>query len=143
LLKQERWFEQLKENGEAFLSEVLIMGKRFSNVSFAHCVHGDAVGEAIALVGASFIEGQSSNKALMSMARDFGIGVSENFFSRGNRSSPSFFTMLGKKVQYFNQDDIGCDQSNVMQQGFGRVGWTTPLIVWVNQCDPVIRVCEH
>jgi hypothetical protein len=63
--------QQLKENGEAFLSEVLIRGKHFSNVSFAHRVHGDAVGAAIALVGASFVEGQTGNKVFMSMTRGF------------------------------------------------------------------------
>jgi hypothetical protein len=39
--------EQLRENGEAFLREVLIMSEHFSNVSFEHRVHGDAVGKTI------------------------------------------------------------------------------------------------
>ena len=66
---------QLKESGEIFLCEVLIMGEHFSNVSFARSVHGDAIGEAIALVGASFIEVQSGKNAVMSMVGDFGIRI--------------------------------------------------------------------
>src|SRR6266550_2654583 len=53
---------QLKENGEAFLNEVLIMGERLSNVSFAHGVHGDAVGKTIAFVVASLIESKASQE---------------------------------------------------------------------------------
>jgi hypothetical protein len=47
---------------KTFLCEVVIVGQDFRQPFVAHHLHGDAVGEAVFLVGARLVQGQPLNK---------------------------------------------------------------------------------
>jgi hypothetical protein len=44
-----------KQDVETFLREVMIIGQNFRQAFTAHGLHGDAIGEAVFLVGTSFV----------------------------------------------------------------------------------------
>jgi hypothetical protein len=58
--QQNRW--PLEQFGKPFLREMIIMRQDFGNAFPMHHQHRDAVGQAVALVGAGFVEGQAGQE---------------------------------------------------------------------------------
>ncbi len=51
-----------KQDMKTFLREVVIVGQDFRQPFAAHHLHGDAIGEAVFLVGARLVQGQPVKK---------------------------------------------------------------------------------
>ena len=52
----------LQEDVKNFLGEMVVVGEHFCNTLASHRLHGDAIGQAIFLVRAGFVKGQSIEK---------------------------------------------------------------------------------
>ena len=65
----ERWvgvvaFGRSEQDGEAFLIEVVVVSQNFGDRFLGHDQHGDAVGEAVFLVRAGFVERKTAQERL-------------------------------------------------------------------------------
>jgi hypothetical protein len=88
---------RLKEGGKAFLREVVIVREHFGEIPFAHRYHGYAIGEAIAFVGARFVEVQPGKKVLVSLGHYFGMELVRSSSTTATALSRASFPCSAKK----------------------------------------------
>src|SRR5262249_27300040 len=67
----------LKQNLKAFLGEMAVVREQAGNTALAHHVHRNAVGEAVAFVGARFAHRQATEKSLGTSRYDFNLLICE------------------------------------------------------------------
>src|SRR6266481_5518166 len=63
---------------ESFLREMQIRSDRLRDRPGAHCIHGNAVGEAVTLVTPGLVERQALEERLPRLWDHFDVGVSED-----------------------------------------------------------------
>ena len=56
--------ERLEQDGKAFLGEMVVMGQDVGDAFLPHRFHRNAIGQAVCLVGAGFVEGKAVLKPL-------------------------------------------------------------------------------
>lgn len=69
---------QVEEPDETFLREVAVIRKDFLDVSMSHDVHGNAIHEAILLVGPPLIQRQASEERIVRLRDHCGARIAEN-----------------------------------------------------------------
>jgi hypothetical protein len=105
LPKLKAWESGPKEGREALLREMAVVGQRLDDPFFAHRVHGNAIGQAVALVGPRAVEFQARKKGLPALWNNICLSDRTAGFSiRLATLAPALARTLGrapaKKARY-------------------------------------------
>src|SRR5205807_1958033 len=68
----------VQEAEEALLGKMAIVGEDLVDALVAHDVHGNAINEAILLVGAALVESEAGEEGVVGLMGDFDRGIDEN-----------------------------------------------------------------
>jgi len=118
------------------------MRQYVADASLAHRMHRDTISQAITLVGACFVKGETRHECLMAQWRYFDIRAAENSLSLIDCSTASLFAILRKEIQEFHKHVFGGDQFCFRNQMAGCDGALMPLVSAIEESHKVERVNE-
>ena len=132
----------LEQFDKPFLREMFVMGQDFGDALLPHRLHRNAVGQAVFLVRAGFVEVQAGKECLAGLRvnRDGRIGI--EIADKINRFLPENSTGLAKSVEHLGQNLFGRDQMASQEGMAGFLSGLVPLVLAVGDRDPIERIDE-
>src|SRR5262249_4478713 len=104
-----------EQNGEAFLREVVVVGEDFGDAPVAHRLHGDAIGQAVALVRALLVERQSGEEGSPRLRQGLPLWIRVDVADEPNRLPPHVRTITGEEGEQLVENIVGCDEPERLQ----------------------------
>jgi serine/threonine protein kinase/Tfp pilus assembly protein PilF len=131
-----------KQDREAFLGEVMVIGQYFGHAPRSKHEHGPTVGQAVTLVGPGLVQGESSIKVGTGLWEYIHVGVAAHVVDESRGFGPPIGTEGGKMAQYFAEDLVGRHQTNGPELLAERRNGGMERVAREDQRDPIKRVCE-
>lgn len=113
----------------------MVVGQYFVDTALTHRVHRDAVGQAVAFVEARATKLQAGQKCFAGVWNDLKIRIIENLLHKDDRCLFHLRLVLGKKIEHFNQNRFGRNQSHRAQIGLNLFYFSVPLVARVDPRD--------
>jgi hypothetical protein len=132
----------LKENREALLGEMVVVGQDLGHSPLSHGVHRNAVSQAIALIQPLLIQIQAGPEAGFRLRGDEDREIDRKPVDPLADLAPSPRTGARHKVEEFRQYLLGGEETDLPQPFRDGDGLRPPLIARDQEGHPVDRIGE-
>jgi hypothetical protein len=129
-----------KQDVEAFLDEMMVVGEDFCKTFAPHRLHSDTIGQAIFLVGPCFVERQRIKQGRTRLWQHRPLPIAQRIPHRTGSMSPdrcSGGTTRGKKLSQHLIDGI---QVIVYKRPAERQNARAPLVSGVRKSNQIKRI---
>jgi hypothetical protein len=127
----------MKEEPETFLRKMAVVREDLDEVVLPHDVHGNAVGEAVLLIGALFVECEARKEGFMGLGLHGNAGVGEDASHKVDRSLPEAWPCRTADGEKFGEHFIRRPEA-VFSKGAADVKrLLVPAVSWTEKCNPV------
>ena len=100
---------RLQQDSKAFLHEMIVMRQDFADAFGPHRLHRDAIRQAVTLVWAGFVEGETIQEGLMRLRADDDAGVAQNPFGIADGSLTYRASLAAEMSEKLGQDFFRSD----------------------------------
>ncbi len=132
-----------KQDGESFLHEMTIVRQDLGDAFLSHRLHRNAVGQAVFLIGAGFVEAITSHKRLMGLWAHENAGVIDDRVEIKARSFAGQTAVTAEVGQEFNEYFLGGDDLRSSDGTACLNGSPVPLVAGTSQGDPIYSIREN
>jgi len=119
----------------------MIVGQNLRQTFLEHHLHGDAIGEAVFLVGAVFVQGQSLKKLHARHLDYVYVWIRQHRLDMGNRLLAQIRSCTTERREKLQDDGIGREQSIFMLKRMIEDGHPLmPIIASQEESNPIERI---